>query len=416
MIKIYDGEIIVIDINNYNRYEVLQKSWEFSGNDKLYYLLCENNTIIGSASYFNIINNDDFSYKIFKLEAENLFERARRYFSSYNSRERDCVPVLDEDGKYCFLLVYYENKSFDLLKAGKKLNDYWDLNLKKDEEYLDYSLLDECDNILFWELEEYTYEITCLIKDRYPQKKVAFLDANAEKFFDDICIMDTVYDTKEYKGKWMFVSSERKSIWTIPIITDFVALFFNSLKVIYSLVWCKKITSYGKENPDKTIYLIDGACGKAGLVDIMKFVCAHVLLAKRRGWIPYVMLNRYPNQYLKDNNDNMWEYYFENVSDLTIEEIYRSKNVISINENNMEMISTDNPYINELIEWMMECTYCSIKKRKRISKNNYFNRNIKLNSKIKEEITKFIPAELSHEKVLGVIVRGSDYAISKGRR
>ena len=207
MIKIYDGEVLNIDINAYNRYEILKKGCEMTGIDKMNYLLYDNDKIIGSASYLNILNDDSFSHKVFKLRKDSLFKDARDYFKSYNRREGDCVPVLDEKGTYCFLLVFYENRSFDLLKAGKLVNDYWELDFKKDEKYLDFSLIQECDNILFWELEEYTYEITCLVKYKFPQKRVAFLDENAKVFFDNVYIFDTVYDTKKYTGKWMFISS-----------------------------------------------------------------------------------------------------------------------------------------------------------------------------------------------------------------
>lgn len=119
--------------------------------------------------------------------------------------------------------------------------------------------------------------------------------------------------------------------------------------MIESLVWCKKISHWGENYSDKTILLIDYATMSAGLVDIMKFICCYVMLAEERGWIPYVLLNRFPNQYLVSEDDNMWEYFFENVIEITIDEIRHCKNVISVYENGNPLMNFRvNPYLQEM--------------------------------------------------------------------
>jgi hypothetical protein len=408
MIKIYDGEVFAIDMQSYDRMKILQDCWERSDCSKLKFLLYDDGRIIGSASYYNILY-DEITVGIIQMDREKIFQGGREFFYSGNPREEDCVPVLDENGNCCFLLVYYVNKSFDTSKNGLLLDNYEDLDLRLDAEYLDYSLISECDNILFWELEEYTFEIACLVKEVFPQKEVAFLDDNAELFFDDITILDTVYETKMRKGKWLFVSSERKSRFTVD--WDSVTLFYNSLKVINSLLWCRHIDTYGDKNADKIFYLIDVSCGGAGLSDIMQYVCTHTLLARRRGWIPYVLLNTFPNQYLKDKNDNMWEYYFKNVSEVSIEEIMQSKHVICASHNAVVLDGAyNNPYINELRQWLMMSIHADLNVRKRSADKNYFKKIVKLNAQLEKAVKTDVPWDIDGKmKILGVIVRGTDY-------
>jgi hypothetical protein len=408
MIKLYDGEVFAIDMQYYNRNEILQDCWKRSDCGNLKFLLYEADSIIGSASYYNILY-DEIRTGTLQMDRQKIFRGGREFFYSGNPREGDCVPVLDENGDCCFLLVYYANKTFDISKNGGILDNYEDLNLRRDAELLDYSLLSECDNIFFFELEEYTYEIADLIRAHFPEKKVAFLDTNAEIFFDDITIVDSMYETKMWQGKWMFVSSERKSKFGTSY--DTVTSFYCSLKVISSLVWCKHIDTYGDKNADKTFYLIDTPTEAAGMVDIMQDVCVHTLLARERGWIPYVLFNKFPNQYLKDENDNMWEYYFENVSDISIQEIMQSKNVISAKRNITRLRERgNNPYINELINWLHATIRENLNHRKRFADQNQFKQLTKLNAQMEETVRAAVPWDTeSGERVLGIVVRGTDY-------
>jgi hypothetical protein len=265
MIKIYEGEVFPIDMQSYNRREILQNCWNRSDCERLKFLLYDEDRIVGSASYYNVLH-DEIKTGTIQMDKEKVFKEGREFFYSGNPREQDCIPVLDENGNCLFLLVYYANKTFDKTKNGDTLDNYEDLDLRRDTEYLDYSLISECDNILFQELEEYTFEIAGLVKEVFPQKEVAFLDDNAELFFDDITILDTIYDTKMWKGRWLFVSSRRKS--RFGLYYDAVTLFYNSLKVINSLLWCKRIDTYGDKNEDKTFYLIDVSGGGVGCLTL----------------------------------------------------------------------------------------------------------------------------------------------------
>ena len=117
-------------------------------------------------------------------------------------------------------------------------------------------------------------------------------------------------------------------------ITPFV---FNGLGVIKGEKGkAQHKVSFGIENPDKIFYLIRGENKAFGLFAIMTSVMEHVQYAKSKGWIPVVDYLNYYNAALQDYNnkykENGWEIYFDNTSKYSLNEIYKSKNVVLCSE------------------------------------------------------------------------------------
>tara|TARA_Y100000590_G_C15717535_1_gene1012369 strand:+ start:1123 stop:2232 length:1110 start_codon:yes stop_codon:yes gene_type:complete len=86
-----------------------------------------------------------------------------------------------------------------------------------------------------------------------------------------------------------------------------------------------------KLNSDKIFYVIQRHPGY-GLFSNVSFVINHLKVAKDHGFIPVVDMENYTTVYNERekvcNTFNAWEYYFEQTSNFTLEEVYNSKNVI----------------------------------------------------------------------------------------
>lgn len=330
----------------------------------------------------------------------------------------DCIPVITM-GKTCFtdagklfadghVLVDVRSKEGKTLFYLKKCRDmiegftglYGEVNLNfpegghlTEEKNLDTSLLERADCFLFEELEEYTYEITELIRDRYPDAAIFYLDENAKFFWDDdrIIVLNSIWDIGAFcKGKFMYIRSN-VSMHGHMIPTD-ISLIYDSKNVINSLCWARKIEHLGHQNEDKTILLIDIGFELCGLAYIIRAVCTLAYMAYERGWIPVANLTE-DNIYIDSDGGNMWEQYFEPLSDITVENALQSVNVIRMTSNylNVGMIEI-NPYFREI--WTTREKHPKIEFKKQVKA--YFD----------EQIPKVIPD--GQGRILGAFIRGTD--------
>ena len=91
------------------------------------------------------------------------------------------------------------------------------------------------------------------------------------------------------------------------------------------------IQNFGKLNADKIFYVIQRSPG-FGLFSNLSFVLNHIKIAKSLGAIPIVDMYNFPTIYNEKekilNTYNSWEYFFEQLSNYSLEEVYQSKNVI----------------------------------------------------------------------------------------
>ena len=89
--------------------------------------------------------------------------------------------------------------------------------------------------------------------------------------------------------------------------------------------------SYGKKNPKIFFYVIRRTPG-AGFFSNLNFVLQNLLICNRLKMIPVVDMKNYPTLYnckIKINNSlNSWNYFFESVSKYSLDEVYKSKNVV----------------------------------------------------------------------------------------
>lgn len=88
----------------------------------------------------------------------------------------------------------------------------------------------------------------------------------------------------------------------------------------------------GEKNPDKVFYVIRGSGKSVGLCSHFITVINEAYGAMNQGYIPVVDFRenrtQYNMPYRIDGTWNAWEYYFEQISQYTLEEVYESKKII----------------------------------------------------------------------------------------
>ena len=154
--------------------------------------------------------------------------------------------------------------------------------------------------------------------------------------------------------------------------------------------------SFGEKNPDKFFYIIKITPG-AGLFSNVLFVLNHLKLAKKKNCIPFVDMQNFSTIYNEaekiHNTFNAWEYFFENYTKISINEIYQSKNVyISSNLFHKSFFKDTNT--DEL--------------------RKYFRDNLKIKKRYKKIVDFFSEKYFKNKKILGVHFRGTSYKRSPG--
>lgn len=273
---------------------------------------------------------------------------------------------------------------------------------------MDFELIERGNVFIFNTFEEYTYAIARILQMNFSEKYVFFLDPKAALFFEDnerlsvLPNMQSFYlEYKHLLNKSIFlIDSQRKCKYNFD---NWISKKYCSLELMTSLFWCCDVVSFGEKNPDKIFYLIKNPLGGGGLADLIKFTLFRVEMVcqKNVSYIPVVDLSLKDddNQFTHGNGDNAWTYFFEPVSEYSLEEVYQSKNVI-ISKDRLEFF---NPYLNE--------------QRTCANWREMFRKYLKFNKASEEYVqnmfSQIYPSE--QERVLGVIGRGTDYNNPKAR-
>lgn len=148
-------------------------------------------------------------------------------------------------------------------------------------------------------------------------------------------------------GEFYIISHLGKKEFTIMIIKQIkkvVGTFligdnsgFKRLAIkINFLIFHRKdrtqLKKFGTKNPDKTFYVVRNFDQVQGLLSRWHEVMAEIIGAEKDGYIPIVDFENYKWQYSMMESQygtkNAWEYYFNQPTDIKLEEVYQSKNVI----------------------------------------------------------------------------------------
>lgn len=374
-----------------------------------------------------IFNGSRKDVEIRKLQSfvfdDSLFPRIQEYVQKNKLKEGVCFSVVDKTGKQLFLVTYLE----DLIAGIKRkdLSDYYDRC--KNRENLDFTLLDQYQSFFFLEVDDYSVAIAKLLLECRPDKKIIFGDARAGYFFKGrkVKCVNRLYNASrhmELTEEWMRGAGNKALLDRVRAFIGWKILemlkkrgnccivkadrrnhpdgdnaVFNSQNVIYSLLWKKQERSFGDRNADKNIVVLDYSCDNEGLGSITKCAFAHFMWLTRSGYVPVMNLSKYPNQYLTAEGENMWEYFFEPVSPVSVEEAYQSQHVIIASENDISWCDFHmNPFQRSYM--------------KAFGNREEFRQVIRINRETGEYIGKKIPEEIQKGKrVLGVVARGTDF-------
>lgn len=385
--------------------------------EELCYLIKKNGKIVAAASLIDI-RDHRILYKTFGI-SEDLFITVRDYVHANHVPKEVKFPVLDENGSFLFLVSFVEN-----IEIESKKNDFPDYEKRFfNNDKLDFSLLNQYHTIIFVETEEYSVALAKMMQKYCPDKRCVFLDRYARFFIKGNSVR--TLPLRGIAGRYMAMLKrwiqgkklgfmqrvlclflyktiklleKQNNICIVVPENDYysypIKMIYQSTKMMYSVLWCKSKRSYGNKNEDKTIFILNYSCLKEGLVSIIKSTYLHIKWISEKGFIPVIDLHTYPNQYL-NTEENMWEYFFEPVSEISLEEAYESKNVISALDNEIVLVEEKiNPYQEEWWRRSLdEGDLCKI---------------VRLNEETKQYIKAKTPKELSG-KVLGVVMRGTDY-------
>jgi len=180
----------------------------------------------------------------------------------------------------------------------------------------------------------------------------------------------------------------------------------------------KKI-KYGKNNPDKTFYVIrpyyypminELVTNQSHLLFNYYRVLHYIAYAVNNGWIPVIDWSEKHSKYGRqifmedypiNGTDNGWEYFWLQPSNYILEEVYQSKNVILGYQNNIQ--TSFIPPIHYTAPYQITAQKCA-KMCPRYDSLIKFNEPTK--SYIDGKIESLFPKE---KRVLGVSVRGGAY-------
>jgi hypothetical protein len=184
-------------------------------------------------------------------------------------------------------------------------------------------------------------------------------------------------------------------------------LKLSQKKVDQSLIGEK--LKFGEKNSDKTFLIIKINNSGLGLMAIYNCVLGYLRVAQNNGFIPVIDLKNYKNGYLEKDElgkVNAWEYYFEQPTRFSLDEVYQSANVI--------MATGLSP--REASPIPLNYYYLTNPK---VRANKYYSI-IRESIKIKPEISEIIDENykklLEGKRVIGVVNRGSDMINAKGHQ
>ncbi len=159
--------------------------------------------------------------------------------------------------------------------------------------------------------------------------------------------------------------------------------------------------SFGKDNPDKTFFIIRRNYHDLGLFSVFISSLGWIKYAVEKGYIPIIDMQSFPNAYLEDGElgkVNAWEKFFYQPADYTLDDIKTSRNIIyssmrvpnAFPNDSMEFFNNVN---GQLDEWRALC---------------------KKYIRLKEEIVQKADKDWEdmfgkRDSVLGVFLRGTDY-------
>ena len=346
-------------------------------------------------------------YPLTLSHGPGVFEEARDYYRDHEGDRNRSLLVLNSEGGPFYELSWVSNNAG--INGGRQKNmvhveDFWQYDVL--DKTLDFELIRRGEVFIFDTLEEYSYQLARIIRSRFPDRFIFFLDPKASWFFEESDCLHVVSSLNEFYNNYSYFLS--KSIYHVSSRREFTfdgGMYLHkrycTLQMMEGLYWTTKRLTGGVLHRDKVFCLIKNAVGSEGLVGMVRYVLYRASMAsKKNGYIiPAVELAEKGdnNQFSHGSGENVWTMFFEQLTDIPLEEIHNSQNVILLTEQQFMF----NPYL-------LEEFYCGDWKE---MFRKFLRYNETTQNYIDELTKKVIPEEAG--RILGVIGRGTDYRSSK---
>ena len=162
--------------------------------------------------------------------------------------------------------------------------------------------------------------------------------------------------------------------------------------------------SFGSRNKEIKIFVIRRKPPAAGLFSNVNHVLQGLIYSENKGYIPVVDMKNYATEYSKilpfNNTRNSWEYFFKPVSNISINEAYKSYTVIL---SAGDRILKDHQMSGRNLSFVLDKQF--VKDTNKIYKNY-----IKLNDYVAEYLNYIIEQrKIDFKSTLGVFLRGTTY-------
>lgn len=160
---------------------------------------------------------------------------------------------------------------------------------------------------------------------------------------------------------------------------------------------------YYRKRLTKRYYIISRSAKGAGFFSNYMWVLGHVIFARKLGYIPVVDMENYPTLYSEEvpvyGEKNAWNYYFENVGKISLEEAYASGRYV---------MGQDMP-LHKYEEKYCVGNYRFPTKKAAAYYSPVIEKNLVLKINLTDQFEKEWNSRVSKEdKVLGIHVRGTD--------
>lgn len=340
------------------------------------------------------INHEESGYSAEIIADRKFLEGLiKEFFEKDNllvPADGSAIRVIDENGRYLFSLK--RDMPFLPINEWRVFGIPFDDGLNSvNLEYMDVSIFNGYNRIVFCELDTYSLFLSKVISSKCQ---------NLNIFWDNavISVIKSLYSDSQFceldRSK---VNSDRTLIISRDKTKECNVI--DTHYVIQYVIAGYRRRKYGNTNKDKTILMVDFQVGPNGMGDAVKIANGLTGLALKKGWVP--VINMYgDNQYLDSPHDNMWDYYFEQPGGISVDEALQSSSVISSEENLLGMNEfLASPYMDRLIDG--EYGRLSFSK--------------KMEECFRQSIAceKIRSVRSRGQKVLGVILRGSDMSMGK---
>lgn len=169
--------------------------------------------------------------------------------------------------------------------------------------------------------------------------------------------------------------------------------------MIYHFRARERKASFGGKNESITFYVIKRTPPGAGLLSNYQNVIGHLMLCQEKGYEPIVDMlytkTHYNEDKIVNGTWNAWEYYWDQPTAFTLEEVFQSKNVILSSGDAITSV----PMPNDL----------SVLEPERLNKVFNITCTVPLNAVTLDYIDRQRPIEFKTKRILGVAARGTDY-------